>query len=523
MGLEAMHILQRGEHPIYYYGQNYMGVAEAYVGSLAFRLFGISVFTLRLGMITFFAIFLVSVCWLASLLYSRRVALVSLALLIIGTPALVQTELLADGGKVETLAFGALMFALATWLALSASTEPSSPKQRWLRRLAFFGWGLVAGLGLYTYMIIAPFVVTSALLLVITCRHELRSWVLALPIAGLLIGLLPVIVYTVTMPLAYNPLAVFLSLHQRGVSGDVVGVGHGWLRLVQQVDATLLYTLPTMTGLIVLFPVQALPLYGPPQPATVIAVIIGGGWSLVYLSLLGVATFRPVLVLRKRWMLRRMGQSSDKAAPVGLAAARLLLAFAAWLTIASYMISPTAARNPYSGRYMIGLLIVVPAILWPLVDGMRLPRGRWKIVSLALPPLLLLLMVTSQVAGAAAVVRDIPPTVALNQQDATFDRDLLSLGLTRFYSDYWTCDLVNFATRERVVCSELGNNGQPPGHSRYTPYDAEVAAEPHASFVLRRGSTLEAAFKAHIAASGQPFAVQYLDGYDIYTPLSASA
>ena len=48
MGLEALHIFLKGEHPIYFYGQYYMGVAEAYIGAVMFRLFGISIFSLRL-------------------------------------------------------------------------------------------------------------------------------------------------------------------------------------------------------------------------------------------------------------------------------------------------------------------------------------------------------------------------------------------------------------------------------------------------------------------------------------------
>ncbi len=41
MGLEALHIAFRGEHPIYLYGQNYMGVGEAYLGAVMFHLFGV--------------------------------------------------------------------------------------------------------------------------------------------------------------------------------------------------------------------------------------------------------------------------------------------------------------------------------------------------------------------------------------------------------------------------------------------------------------------------------------------------
>src|SRR5579885_2614571 len=53
MGIEAMHIAFQGQHPIYLYGQNYMGVLEAYLAAPFFHLFGVSVFTLRLGMFIF--------------------------------------------------------------------------------------------------------------------------------------------------------------------------------------------------------------------------------------------------------------------------------------------------------------------------------------------------------------------------------------------------------------------------------------------------------------------------------------
>ena len=67
MGLEAMHIAFQGQHPVFLYNQNYMGVLEAYIAAFFFHLFGVSVFTLRIGMILMFALFLVSMYLLTSL------------------------------------------------------------------------------------------------------------------------------------------------------------------------------------------------------------------------------------------------------------------------------------------------------------------------------------------------------------------------------------------------------------------------------------------------------------------------
>lgn len=541
MGLEAMHILLRGEHPIYFYGQHYMGAGEAYAGALAFRVFGISTVSLRLGMIAFYAIFMVGVFWLAHLLYSRRVALVSLAALILGPQFLVGIELRADGGKAETMACGATIFALASWLALSQSHRQISRGQRVLRYAAFVAWGTAAGFGLYTYAIIAPFVLTSGLLLWITCRRELRGWTVVLPLSGLLLGLLPAIIYTATMPFADNPIAVFLSLHQSLNAGR----SSNWYLLARQIDGTLLYTLPAVTGLLNLYPLQALPLYGPLSRSTLTSVIIGGGWSLVYLSLLGVATYRPAAALLQGRKLRQVATLPEEEAQTDVTAriaatsplaaqvatrdvARLMLSLTAWLTIAGYMFSSTAANNPHSGRYMIGLLVVVPALLWPLVDQTPpikdvksgsvtrttgiIPRNAWRLVGVAL-------LGASLILGAIDTTQAVPTAVAANRSDATFAHDLLSRGITRFYSDYWTCDLLNFDTRERLTCAVVGEYAQ-PGLTRYLPYFAAVQADRDAPYVLIQDSPIERTFMIHAVESHQRYVVEYLDGYAVYTPAS---
>lgn len=526
MGIEAMHILLRGEHPVYFYGQRYMGAGEAYIGSLAFRLFGVSIVSLRLGMIACYALFMLGVFWLAHLLYSRRVALVSLAVLVLGTPFTLQIELLADGGKAETLAFGALLCALASWLAISRLTEQTRRGQRVLRYAAFAAWGIIAGLGLYTYAIIAPFVLTSGLLLVVTCRRELRGWALALPLAGLLVGLLPVILYTVTSPLSDNPISVFLSLHQSLNAGGSAG----WVMLGRQVAGTLLYTLPTVTGLVNLYPAQALPFYGPLTSATVVAILVGGVWSLGYLALLGLATYRPWRALRQSGSLRRMTKHPDGARSLDMA--RLMPPLTAWLTLAAYMFSSTAANNPYSGRYMIGLLVILPAVLWPLLE--RAPRGetpktepamssrrnRAVLRGLIWRPIGVALLGVSLVLGVIGAIQAVPGALIADQKDVRFAQELLGHGITRFYSDYWTCDLMIFATRERLICAVVGEDGQ-LGLTRYAPYVAMVRADKDAPYVLSHGSLVERAFLAHAAENHQRYSVAYVFGrYHVYTPVS---
>src|SRR5437762_14208322 len=97
MGLMALHIAYREEHPIFFYGQGYMGSFEAYFAAVLFHLFGPSLFVLRLGLIIIIALFLVSIYLLTALLFTRNLALVTLCLLSFGSQEILTIQLKAIG------------------------------------------------------------------------------------------------------------------------------------------------------------------------------------------------------------------------------------------------------------------------------------------------------------------------------------------------------------------------------------------------------------------------------------------
>ena len=85
MGLMALHITH-GAHPVFFYGQTYMGALQAYLGAALFTLFGASVFTLRLGLLLLFMLFLAVMYALVRRLYDHRFALFSLASFLLTNP-----------------------------------------------------------------------------------------------------------------------------------------------------------------------------------------------------------------------------------------------------------------------------------------------------------------------------------------------------------------------------------------------------------------------------------------------------
>jgi len=154
IGIMALHIFSHGEHPIFFYGQNYMGATEAYLGAALFHVFGASLFTLRLGLILLFVIFLISTYLVASMLYTKEVGLGSLFILSLGSIAVVSRQLLAIGGYAETITCGSLAILLALWLALSSQGTYYS--ERWQRLAGFGAWGLIVGLGIWSDILVLP-------------------------------------------------------------------------------------------------------------------------------------------------------------------------------------------------------------------------------------------------------------------------------------------------------------------------------------------------------------------------------
>lgn len=525
MGLMALHILQRGEHPIFFYGQNYMGALEAYLAAASFKLFGVSVVSLRLGVLLLYALFLISTYLLAALLYSRRVALVSIVVLGLGTHEILFRQLEAAGGYSETLAFGSLAMLLAGWLALSYRPEPTRIERRW-RWAAYAVWGLVVGLGLWSDVLVLPFVVASGILLLLFCRRELRTRSLALLAGGFILGAFPLIAYNVAPPGGQNSLVVFLQLRGAG------GTGHSSvsLTLAQQLVGTVLVGLPAITGANPLCPVNgqtAWPLTASSSGQTIACTAVHGIWSLGILALGALAAGAALAVLWR--MLGRGSHGWQKAWAtlpdadrrlVVLATCRLALVAGAALTLASYATSPAPALDPWTtARYLLPLLIAAPVVLAPLVgagevwwphmtaQGMRLRRaGRYVVLSGVCAVLLL---------GMVQLFGITPAAQAHNAQFAALQVSLERAGVTHIYTDYWTCDRIAFQSQERITCSVLGND-LAPGLNRYPPYARAVAADPHAAYVFGDGSPQALALAAEANGAMRQYRLLELDGYVVY-------
>lgn len=484
MGILARHVAYNGEWPIFFYGLPYMGPVEGYIAAPLFHLFGPSTFTLRLGLLPFFPLFLICMYYLTRLLYTQKMAVFTVIVLCFGSDEVIGRQLKAVGEYPELLFFAAFISLVTCWLVLSAHTVPEQSRTT-LRRIFMYGvLGLVAGIALWVDFLILPFLGTAALLLFFFCRRELVSWAGASLLLGIVIGAFPLLYYNITAPLVDNSLVVLFSIHRSGSNLH--------LPFLQQIVGTLTTALPSATGYNPLCPPEAFPYFGTAPSKR--CLVLQGGWSLGYLILWGLATFFAFLVVWRGWKSKsflKPDQPFIERQNIIRSCCRLMLLVSAGGTLLLYMLSPVAAAVPGpTARYLECLLVAMPAVLWPLWNGLRGwgTSMNWRAAaSLIVRVCLLVLILATFVTGTIRTFTEIPEAQAAYQRQDRLVQNLLSLGATRIYSEYWTCNRLTFQSEERIICSALDERLH-PGFDRYTPYRDMVRAAPHPAYVFPHGS-----------------------------------
>lgn len=502
MGLMAINLVFHGQPPIFFYGQSYMGALEAYLAAPLFLLFGPSPFTLRFGLVLLFTAFLLSLYLLTRLLYTKEYALLCITLLCFGSIEMFTRQLKAVGGAVETMLFGCLVMLFTTLLLLPAPMKAGKARNK--RYLLYGLLGLAMGLGIWSHMLVLPFVGVSCLLLLFFCRAELRTRALLFLLAGCFIGLLPSIIYSIEYPLQ-NFIFTLAQLHSTG--GTAVSQPY---TLWDDVLGTVLISIPMATGAPHICTVSTTP--GAWRAQISACMIPQGLWGAgLFLLFLLVC-----LLAVRRWLAFRRStpapRSPEDQRAFILHTMRLAIMGAAALSFLAYIPTPAPALVPVtSTRYLVGLLIAFPIILAPLWEPFRQNTGALlKLRRASFLSIGLLL-----IAATWGVFRQMPAAQATGQQQHSFIADLERLHINHIYSDYWTCNSVMFLSDTRIICGVLDDTLQ-PGQNRYQPYFTEVQHNPRAAYVFTAGSP-QATLLAQKLNAGQ-YRTFMLDGYVIYLP-----
>jgi hypothetical protein len=459
MGLAALHLAQGRELPIYFYGQHYMGTIEAYLAAPLLAVAGPGLWALRVPNLLLYAGFLAAMWFLGRRLFGPWLATLTVGLLALGADRILKNQLISGGGYPEINPAAAALVLLSVTLRTS--------------RLGYVAFGLLTGLMLWDDWLVLPYVVAAAAVLLHRGVPR-RAWV-ALA-GGLVAGAAPLLIHDLTSPWRRGALVTFLGLNGGGPNAS-------W---AQRLHGGFLVGLPMGTGMC------------PPGRCAAWQMT----WAVVWLALLVAA---GVLAWRDRTERVRR-------------AARLALVLAAAASLLLYVRSNAAGNTPVeSARYLHCLLISTPVVLWPLWS--LATRSAGPMVARAAGVLGIAAIVATAAVATGALVRESSTIAAADDRQPALLAALRGAGVTRLYSDYWTCDYLAFAAAERVQCAVIDADLS-PGFDRYLPYRASVAAAPRQTFALPIGSPESAAVRAALTASGVPFTQVAVAGYDIYRPAS---
>ena len=483
MGLMAMHIAEGRDFPNFMYGQSYMGSAESYLAAAVFRVFGPSLIALRVPMVLLFLVFLLAMYVLARRLYGTRVALVSVGLLTLGSREVYGYESITEGAIPETLLAGAILVLLGHRL-LDTADRPQGSARRWM----LAGWGLTAAWGLWSTMLVAPFVLTSGVLLWLARRRRTGpavrggGWSLT---AGLLVGALPWLVHDLTVPFGESAVATLVDLYIHGGTGLNGGRSPG---LASQVTNTVTTSLAYITGGSAIAhpyspPAWPLGFDGSWQPPTDNATATVWGAAIIVLWIAGVTGAVRALRRRRATVPDDATDSADRPARLY---GRLAMLISAGLTTVAFAASPTPGVAPANNaRYLVGILVATPALVAALAAWLPTapPLGR-AVRAIGLGFVVLTLGI-----GTVQAFHD-----ATHGRGESTSRQVIRVlhhnGITHIYAGYFDCGRLTFISREQVVCAVLFQGPKDnlrTGFDRYLPYRAAVQADPRAAYVFRTG------------------------------------
>jgi 4-amino-4-deoxy-L-arabinose transferase-like glycosyltransferase len=574
IGLMARHILH-GERPTFFWGQNYMGPFEAYFAALLFALFGSSTFMLGLSALLLTLGFLATVYWLGRAAYGPAVGLLALAWLVISPPIFTLRQLAPIGGYQEMLLLGGLIL-LGVWSRLRLPYARPMSRAGWLRCVAFYAaLGLLAGLGFWSDMLIAPVLLVAAGALLIGRWRELLSLAGVALVVGMLVGAWPYISFNLaTGNATYKQLS-----HQSNPSGVLL-----------QSTGALTVGLPVVAGSPHVCVTQG-NIWDPYPPAMASStagndlacqapnVLI----SLGALALLGVVAWQlgrwlwlwlrlaPQLTVVRDWLARRgmripsAGEGeAARLASVSDAEAnarrwlRAMLLGIALMTLALFFTSRDAANFQFtSARYLLPLYLATPlfvGVLWEAArpvfvrlwntfrmqsaqadfvaaghrGAVSTARASWRrVVVPAIAALGLLWLLASSLYGGAQTLTYSGDATRFAQPIVPVDRPIIAFfdahQVTAYYTnDYWACYRVVFEVNERIHCAIRGETGQPNltlNANRYQPWVDELARAAHPAYLLTLGSVQDQQFTQLAAAAGLPhegYTRTVVGGYAVY-------
>jgi 4-amino-4-deoxy-L-arabinose transferase-like glycosyltransferase len=468
VALMARHIL-RGERPVFFYGQAYLGATDAWLAAVSFSIFGETVFAIRVVHVVLFAGVVFTTYLLARrYLQSEWSACAAMLWLALPPTMLTLYTTATLGGYTETLLFGNLLLLMADGRWLQADRWRAG---RWLL------FGLIAGFAFYTFPLILIYLIPIGLLLLY--RWRLKAWreyVMAL--LGFALGSLP----------------WWWALIQSGGVLVAEMTGSAVAGTVESASA--------LSGLLIrvlnffVFGTAAWWGLRYPWSAEIVLPVVGIAAFVFYLGALGYAVKHGARVL---W---------------GMIVTLL----------ATFLLTPFGG-DP-SGRYFLPLYVPLA-----IFTAMLLQRFRKQNVIVA--SLLLALLVGYNVVSTLAAAAQNPPGITTQFDpvtwiDHTRDQELIDFllanGETRGYTTYWVQTPIAFLSGERIItAARLPYHldlGYTPRDDRYPPFTQAVREAPRAFYITHNNPPLDERIQSGLTKLSVTFKEHDIGNYHVFYDLS---
>ncbi|MFZ3079414.1 MAG: hypothetical protein WA109_06995 [Bellilinea sp.] len=491
VALMARHILQ-GERPVFFYGQAYMGSADAYLVAAGFWIFGEQIWVIRLVQSLLYLGTILTTMWIvARLAGNPRAAAISGVLL--AAPAVNMTlyTTASLGGYGEALLLGNFIFIAGFKLVgrLPALAESGGLS----KRIAFpaFLLGLLAGMGLWVNGLTLVYAIPM-LFFILYKVAKARIWrtlafLFGFGLVGVLIGALPWGLYA-----AQNGFQALTG----ELFGSAIAVEGGSyaLRILNHLSSLMLLSSSAILGL------------RPPWEVK---------WIVLPLIPVVVGVWVIILYAGIRKMSRPFPGRAVLAIYGGMA-----------LTLAAAFIFTSFGADP-SGRYFLPVQVALAAMAgFVFADWTRKKPAAGLVIAFLL---------VYQLTGNIQAILQNPPGLTtqfyeparLNHQ---YMDDLIQFldenGETRGYTNYWVSYPLAFKTDEKLIFVP-----RLPYHpdlrytsrdDRYPPYDGIVLASQRIAYITSKNPELDQRLRREFAAMNVTYKEAEIGDYRVFYALSTA-
>lgn len=438
VGVMSLHIL-KGEFPIVYWGQTYMGTQESYLDAVLIYFFGPNAFSIRIFPLVFSILFMFFTYKLACRVYNRDVGLITLILLALPVPYLsIASAVIQPDTYVSTCTLGSIALVITYDLVFGVKIRR--------RGLKYLMLGLILGFALWMHILVISYIGVCLLFLFLKDKllvFKKKFWIF---FGGFIIGGLPFIWYNIK-----NNFATFRDV---GTTTNLAGT-------ISHFKALFTQTLHYLIGLKVMLCADVYYTMELPR----ILYWTAGIAVIALLIIVFLAEFKHV------WRICFLSLKNVNGTS-------LLLVMA----LASIFVFCRGSRSGWKEvRYILPIMSVLPILC---AQGLWTVKKFSKIVFLVM----FSIIITAHVWGNVLLVR------ALNNSELVAEElDLQDLkpvirflnehNIRHAYAHYCISYNLNYITKEEILCTN-------PYNERFLAYEVpfmkEVRASVNAAYIMHK-------------------------------------